>query len=473
MLQASNGDVTTCEYRLQRKNGNWEWIQQRMTILARTVDGKPSQVLVTLSIITERKHAENRLRQRSDELNALNVLGREVTASFSSGNATAVALSGIMNAIQPDLAYLFLRENEKLILKESQARNTKTVTASLPTHRVGECMCGLSVSENRAFYSRDIFVDWRCTWDDCKKAGLKSFAALPLRSGNEAFGVIGLASFAERDFEQQDEFLETLSSQISAALENARLFETIKSYASELETAVEERTRELREAQEKLIRNEKLAVLGQLAGGVGHELRNPLTVINNALYFLKLIGSDSSEKMKEYLGIIQAETHNAERIITDLLDFARIKSVDVEPVSASKLVERVLERYPAPKTVKVTLEFPDDLPTLYVDLRQTEQVLGNLVINACQAMSAGGELTITVHQEKEMIAIAVRDTGTGISPENMKKLFEPLFTTKAKGIGLGLAVSQKLTEANGGRIEVQSEAGVGSSFTLWLPANFH
>ena len=127
---------------------------------------------------------------------------------------------------------------------------------------------------------------------------------------------------------------------------------------------------------------------------------------------------------------------------------------------------RILERYPAPKTVHVTLEIPEDLPLLYIDPRQVEQVLGNLVINACQAMSAGGELTITAHQEQEMIAIAVKDTGVGIPPENMKKLFEPLFTTKAKGIGLGLAVSQKLAEANGGRIEVESEAGKGSTFTL-------
>ena len=229
------------------------------------------------------------------------------------------------------------------------------------------------------------------------------------------------------------------------------------------------RTSELRETQEKLVRQEKLAVLGQLAGSVGHELRNPLAVINNALYYLKLVGADSSEKVKEYLGIIQTEAHTAEKIITDLLDFARIKSVDVEAVSAFRLVERVFERYPAPNSVNVTLEIPEDLPMLYVDPRQMEQVLGNLIINACQAMPDGGELAVTARQEQEMIAIVVKDTGVGISPENMKKLFEPLFTTKAKGIGLGLAVSQKLVEANGGRIEVQSEADRGSTFTVYLP----
>jgi signal transduction histidine kinase len=256
--------------------------------------------------------------------------------------------------------------------------------------------------------------------------------------------------------------------------ERKRAEDVLKEYNARLETAVELRTSELRETQEKLVRQEKLAVLGQLAGSVGHELRNPLAVINNALYYLKLVGADSSEKVKEYLGIIQTEAHTAEKIITDLLDFARIKSVDVEAVSAFRLVERVFERYPAPNSVNVTLEIPADLPMLYVDPRQMEQVLGNLIINACQAMtiggdSTGGKLTITARQEQEMIAIVMKDTGVGISPENMKKLFEPLFTTKAKGIGLGLAVSQKLVEANGGRIEVQSEAGKGSTFTVYLP----
>jgi signal transduction histidine kinase len=122
----------------------------------------------------------------------------------------------------------------------------------------------------------------------------------------------------------------------------------------------------------------------------------------------------------------------------------------------------------------VTLEIPEELPKVNVDPRQMEQVLGNLVINACQAMttgvvSTGCDLVISAYQDQEMIAIAVKDSGMGISPENMEKIFEPLFTTKAKGIGLGLAVSQKLVEANSGRLEVQSEAGVGSTFTVYLP----
>ncbi len=247
---------------------------------------------------------------------------------------------------------------------------------------------------------------------------------------------------------------------------------------AELEQRVEARTHELREAQEQLLRQERLAVLGQLAGGVGHELRNPLSVILNATYYLKLTQPQVDEKTRHYFGMIDEEARRAEKIVNDLLDFARVPSVNQEAVPVPGLVARVLSRYPAPPSIKVTHELPADLPSLFVDPRHAEQVLGNLVQNACQAMEAGGKLEISAKEVKGrkpkqadagMVAISVKDSGSGIPPENMKKLFEPLFTTKLKGIGLGLAVCRQLAEANGGRIEVQSQPGKGSTFILFLP----
>lgn len=277
----------------------------------------------------------------------------------------------------------------------------------------------------------------------------------------------------------------------------------LKAYSEGLEARVVERTRELREAQEKLVRQERLAMLGQLAGSVSHELRNPLGVISNAVYYLDIADPDANPKVKEYLGIIEKETRTADKIITDLLNFSRIKSADLESVSVAELVQGVLERYPVPKSVSVTLEIPKDLPPAYADPGQMTQVLGNLVVNACQAMPKGGQLAVSSRQlsvasdqlplntdplmtdtstlrqaqdnaslsTSHWVLITIKDTGEGIPPENMDKLFEPLFSTKAKGIGLGLAICKNLVEANGGRIEVQSELGKGSTFTVYLPIN--
>ncbi|RJP47307.1 MAG: PAS domain S-box protein [Anaerolineaceae bacterium] len=251
--------------------------------------------------------------------------------------------------------------------------------------------------------------------------------------------------------------------------ERKRSEEQLSKYADHLEEMVDDRTRELQKAQEQLVRHERLATLGQLAGSIGHELRNPLGVISNAIYFLKMAQPDANDRIKEYLDIIESETRISDKIVTDLLDFTRVKSLDRQAVSVSELIGQALERNPAPPSVDVSLDLPADLPRIHADPRHILQVLGNLTVNACQAMTNGGELTLSAHPHGDMIAIAVRDTGSGIPPDHMEKLFEPLFTTKTTGIGLGLAVSRKLAEANGGRIEVQSEAGVGSTFTLYVP----
>ena len=136
-------------------------------------------------------------------------------------------------------------------------------------------------------------------------------------------------------------------------------------------------------------------------------------------------------------------------------------------------MEQALQRYPVPASVSLSVDIPKDLPAVQVDPSQITQVVGNLVINACQAMEQGGELKISarifVNEDKPQVQIGLKDTGAGILPENMSKLFEPLFTTKAKGIGLGLAICKTLVEGNEGHIEVQSTPGQGSEFTIYLP----
>jgi len=255
--------------------------------------------------------------------------------------------------------------------------------------------------------------------------------------------------------------------------------EKIRQLNATLEQRVEERTSALQDAQEQLLRKEKLATLGMLAGSVGHELRNPLGVINTSIYYLNLVQPQADEKIKQHHAMIQQEVRNADKIISDLLDFGRNINAERELVSVPEIVQRTLERFPVPASVEVKLEFPADLPKVFADPHQVEQILGNLTTNASQVMVSEGTitnetnndsiLTISGIKQMDMVVISIKDTGLGISPENIKKIFEPLFSTKTKGIGLGLAVSRKMAEANGGGIEVESELGKGSTFKLYVP----
>jgi len=245
--------------------------------------------------------------------------------------------------------------------------------------------------------------------------------------------------------------------------------EELRNYSEQLEKMVDLRTRELRDAQDALVRKEKLAVLGQLAGGVGHELRNPLGVISNAVYYLETKLSDADRAIKKHLALIASEVQHSEEIVSDLLEFSRTKPGKKEEIAISVLVAQVLERYTPPQKVKVTITMASDLPLVFVDSQQTRQVIGNLVTNAYEAMPDGGELFISAHAEDREVQLLVRDTGCGISHENMKMLFEPLFTTKEKGIGLGLAVSRILAQANGGSITAESEEGKGATFVVTFP----
>lgn len=246
-----------------------------------------------------------------------------------------------------------------------------------------------------------------------------------------------------------------------------------------LENRVQERTRELEmalnelhEAQESLIRREKLAMLGQLAGGVGHELRNPLGVMTNAIYYLLMVLKEAPADVKEYLGIIRTQIALSEKIIGDLLDFARVKQPQLETLPVEKILREQLERVGDLNGVKLVEDIATGLPAVRVDRVQIGQVVLNLVTNALQAMEGkGGTLKVrAMRGSNGFVRLEVSDTGVGMTPTQLDKIFEPLFTTKARGIGLGLAVSRSLMHANGGEISAVSEEGKGSTLSIDLPA---
>lgn len=246
----------------------------------------------------------------------------------------------------------------------------------------------------------------------------------------------------------------------------------------DLEKKVAERTAELEsayrtlsETQDQLVRREKLATLGQLAGGVGHELRNPLGVMTNALYYIEMVLQDPPARVADYLGILRRQIGISEKIVSDLLDFARVRKSDRSSTPLEPLVDEQLRRLGPLDRVEVVKDFPGDLPAALVDAGQIGQVVFNLMMNAVQAMDeAGGTLTLRGRtREDGAVILEVEDEGDGIAPEHLETIFEPLFTTRARGIGLGLAVCRTLLTGNDGSLTVESTPGAGTTFTLTLP----
>jgi signal transduction histidine kinase len=217
-------------------------------------------------------------------------------------------------------------------------------------------------------------------------------------------------------------------------------------------------------------RAERLAAIGQVAGGVAHELRNPLNVVKTSVYFLLNSRNATPEKKAEHLQRIERHVTLADSVITALSSFAKMPLPELRPVSVEAWVKETLELNPVPEQVKVQLDLPPDIPAVMADPDQVRIVLGNLVRNAREAMPQGGTLTFTARRRDDAVELEVADTGVGIQPEQISKVMEPLYSTKARGLGLGLAIARSIIGKNNGSLRVRSELGKGSSFTLRLVA---
>jgi signal transduction histidine kinase len=237
---------------------------------------------------------------------------------------------------------------------------------------------------------------------------------------------------------------------------------------------LERSTLELRKTQERLIRSEKLAAIGQLAAGVSHELRNPLGVIKNSVYYLRekvmkngLISKDPS--ITEFLNIIENEIGLSDKIIRDLLSLSLLSKPVVSPSDINKIIKYALLVTKTPENVEVEMVLNPKIKKAMVDPYQIRQAFHNFIVNAFQAMDKGGKLKIISRETHGFIEVEFSDTGCGIKEEDQEKIFDALFTTKAKGIGLGLAVTQGIIERHEGQIKLKSEVGKGTTFVIRLP----
>ncbi|MDD5021081.1 MAG: ATP-binding protein [Endomicrobiaceae bacterium] len=245
-----------------------------------------------------------------------------------------------------------------------------------------------------------------------------------------------------------------------------------------LKVAFEERSQELEETldkvqsiQQDLIRSEKFATVGRLASSVAHELRNPLASIKNISYFLSKLGAFSDDKSKQMVEMLSSEVQRANKIITELLDYSKTRKLSKFDIDIDSFIEKSIQTVGLSENVKLVLNLESF--KAMIDADRITQVLVNLISNAKDAMpQSGGIITVTSKKiDDDSFVITVEDNACGIDPESLKRIFEPLFTTKLKGIGLGLPIVKEIIDAHNGQITVESTMNVGTIFTIKLPIN--
>jgi len=270
--------------------------------------------------------------------------------------------------------------------------------------------------------------------------------------------------------------LELFLHQAAVAIENAKLIQQlneakkqIEEYADQLELKVKQRTQELMKAQNRLLKSERLAAIGEIAAMVGHDLRNPLTGIASATYYLKMkLSPKMSNKTKEMLKLIEEDIEYSNKIISDLLEYSGEIKLELVETTPKKILQEALSVVKIPRNIQVS-DFIRAEPKIKVDVEKVKRVFVNLIKNAIDAMPKGGTLTIESEKMDGNLKIVFTDTGMGIPKKVVEKLWTPLLTTKAKGLGLGLPICKRIAEAHGGSISVESVAGKGTTFMVTIP----
>ncbi|MBI3075638.1 MAG: GAF domain-containing protein [Deltaproteobacteria bacterium] len=479
LLEGIGRGETSPDYRTVRRRRDGTLLHVSMTLSpVRDAAGRITGVSgITRDISAEMQVAaalEDKvveLTTRTAHLQALNEVILAVSESLDLQEVMETALEQVLKVTQAEAGVLFAVDptTRDLVLRASRGV-TPSYTAAIARIPWGQELAGHIAATQEPIRIDSLSDDPRISLSAVRQAGVRAFMGTPILAHGVLLGVLDVFSYGPRPFTERDlQLLATIGHQVGIAMEKARLHEEIRTFNATLEAQVEERTRALREAHEALARQERLALLGQLAGGVGHELRNPLAVMRNSVYFLQTRLGGADEKVAKHLAILDGEIATATKLTTDLLDFARVKTPAFAPADLNRLLREAVSRCAIPEGVVVEFTLADPVPAVSVDPQQITQVLVNLITNAVQAMPQAGKLRLSTALGKGQVQVTVADTGCGIPAEDLPRIFQPLFTTKAQGIGLGLAICQNLLTANHATIAVESTVGQGTDVQISFP----
>jgi len=426
----------------------------------------PRELLARAQSKIKARQLEDNLHRRTQELEALLRVGEELGQYLEVSELLDLVLYLALDLLPGEAAAICqLDEQQQITTIRMKTKGDNSNDDPFPTENL----------------VRDLLA-WNdaVMWppDERLARQFKNGMAVLLAHGNNLLGILVLVGQSTQYDENHLRLFKGIGRQAALALRNAQLYELQANYALHLEDMVAARTAELQSAQQMLIRSEKLASIGHLAASIAHEINNPLQPIRNIL-------DDMSEDIHNRrpidsrdIMILQESVERIRRIVSQLLEFTGKRSTgdnDLQLLDISQVVESIItlnRTFLAKEKVEVISDLPP-LPTIYGNKDQLEQVFMNLTLNAQAAMQGGGTLNISTGLQGSEIVIRFSDTGCGIPPETLDKVFDPFYSTKPNGTGLGLFVSYGIIQSHHGSIEVESKVNVGTTFTIKLPIQAH
>jgi signal transduction histidine kinase len=394
----------------------------------------------------------NALQER---LEALFAIGAEISSTLQLEEVLRRVVAHACRLMGARVSSLLLIDREEGTLRPAATHGASDAYLAQPDREVATSLTGEVIKTGRPLYIPDVREETRYSLSLlARREGLCALLSVPLRSKAGVIGVLNVYTGEPRCFDENDiRLLTLLASQSATAIENATLH------------------RDEMEARERLRQSEKLAALGKLSAGLAHELRNPLNTVSMLIYAMaREMPADGP--FGPDLQVVQGELQRMTLLIEQFLEFARPRSPHFQRERLDEIMEETLLLIgPEARTrgVMVYKEWDKGLPGVWADGTQIKQVYLNLLLNALQAMPRGGKLTVRLYVSGGSLLTAITDSGEGIHPEVRANLFQPFFTTKKGGAGLGLSISQRIIEGHNGRLRLLSRPGAGTTAVMRLP----
>jgi two-component system NtrC family sensor kinase len=423
------------------------------------------ELLARVEVIMRMRRTEHALRQRNRELAVLNEISRAVTSSLDLDEVLAATMQGIREILQVEAGSLTLvdEDTDELVFQKTLSPKQSWIAGF--TFQLGEGIAGHVAATGRPYLVNDVTDDplFLPGVDQGADFTTRAVLCVPLVVRDRVIGTIELINKLDGAFTAADlDLLQTMAGSVAVAVENAQLYTELADFAHELERS-----------QAQLVQAEKMAAIGRLAASIAHEINNPLQSIHNTLH-LSAMARLPEEKRGEYLGMAQGEVERLIEIVQRMLDFYRPSRGGVAETNINQVLQNTLaiaDKRLQHADVHVHTRLAENLPAIPAVPDQLTQVFLNIIINAIEAMPEGGDLRLgtVLSDDGEWVLAAFRDTGPGLTPDEIAHVFEPFYTTKFKGTGLGLAVSYGIVERHGGTIDVSSQLSQGATFIVRLP----